>query len=186
MYTVIGLGNVGDEYKNTRHNVAWIVFDDFISSDRWQKNKYAESEIANTRISDNDVLFVKPLTFMNESGRVLPYLMKTYGTSISNLIVVHDDIDLPLGITKISYERGDGGHNGVKSIMAHLESKEFIRVRIGVSLLDENGIIRKPDVLGNFNKEESEIIKNTVAPRVAKIIEIIIKEGKDKAMTLYN
>ena len=102
MYTIIGLGNTGSAYKNTRHNVAWIIFDDFISEDRWQKNKYAESDIANTRINDADVLMVKPLTFMNESGRVLPYLMKTYGTSVEKLVVVHDEIDLPIGTIEIS------------------------------------------------------------------------------------
>lgn len=186
MFTIIALGNYGDEYKNTRHNVAWILCDEFIEKDRWQENKYAESMLASTRIGDTDVLFVKPETYMNDSGRVLPYLSKTYGTSVEKLIVVQDEIDLPLGIIKISYDRGDGGHNGVKSIMTVSGTKEFIRVRVGVSILDDTGTLRKPDVLGNFSKEDLTTITATVAPRVAKIIETIVLQGKDKAMTLYN
>ncbi len=186
MITIIALGNLGDEYKNTRHNVAWIICDEFMEADRWQENKYAESELASTRINDTDVLFVKPQTFMNESGRVLPYLMKTYGTSMENLVVMQDEIDLPLGIIKISFDRGNGGHNGVKSIMQVSGSTEFVRVRVGVSILDETGTLRKPDVLGNFSKEDLSLITSTVTPRVAKILSTIVLEGKDKAMSLYN
>ena len=185
MFTIIGLGNVGTEYKNTRHNVAWIIFDNIFSNLNWQKNKYAESILANTRINDTDVLIVKPETFMNESGRVMPYLMKTYGTSPEKIIVIHDDIDLPIGNLKISFDRGDGGHNGVKSIMSTLGTKEFTRIRVGVSILDDEGILRKPDVLGNFSQEEKQQIE-PISQRVAMIIETIIKEGLDKAMTLFN
>ncbi len=185
MITIIGLGNVGEEYKNTRHNVAWIIFNTLISEDRWQKNKYAESDLASTRIADTDILMVKPLTFMNESGRVLPYLMKTYGTTVDNLIVLQDDIDLPLGIIKISHDRGDGGHNGIKSIMHQLDSKEFVRIRVGVSILDTEGVLRKPDVLGNFSQDEMTQI-DTVSQKVGKIIETITLSGHQKAMTMYN
>lgn len=176
---------MGDKYKNTRHNVAWMIFDNIFSNLNWQKNKYAESILSNTRINDTDVLIVKPETFMNESGRVIPYLMKTYGTKVEKIIVVHDDIDLPLGITKISHDRGDGGHNGVKSIMSVLGTKEFTRIRVGVSIIDDEGILRKPDVLGNFSQEEQQQIE-LISQRVAIVIETIIKEGLDKAMSLYN
>jgi PTH1 family peptidyl-tRNA hydrolase len=185
MFTIIGLGNIGDEYKNTRHNVAWIIFDNLFSNLNWQKNKYAESELANTRIDNHDVLLVKPQTFMNESGRVIPYLSKTYGTTTEKIIVVHDDIDLPLGITKISHDRGDGGHNGVKSIMNVLGTKEFIRVRIGVSILDDEGVLRKPDVLGNFSQDD-QIKLQEISQKTALIIEAIIKQGEKQAMNLFN
>ncbi len=185
MITIIGLGNVGSEYEITRHNVAWMILENLFSTDRWQKNKYAESDLASTRIGDVDVLAVKPLTFMNESGRVIPYLMKTYGTTVENIIVIHDDIDLPLGAVKISYDRGDGGHNGVKSIMNTLDSKQFTRIRVGVSILDEEGNLHKPDVLGNFSKAELEQIDH-ISQKVAKIIETITLSGYEKAMNLYN
>ena len=185
MFTLIGLGNIGEEYTYTRHNVAWIVFGNLFSHLSWQKNKYAESELANTRIDTQDVLIVKPQTFMNESGRVIPYLSKTYGTTMEKTIVIHDDIDLPLGQIKISHDRGDGGHNGVKSIMQHFGTTEFTRIRIGVSIVDDNGILRKPDVLGNFSKEELTIVQ-TLSEKIAKIIETIVQNGHSKAMTLYN
>lgn len=185
MFTIIGLGNIGSEYKMTRHNVAFFILDSLFDESRWQKNKYAESELANTRIDDTDVLLVKPQTFMNESGRVIPYLMKTYGTTSEKIIVIHDDIDLPLGTIKISYDRGDGGHNGVKSIMNVLGTKEFIRIRIGVSILDETGTIRKPDVLGNFSHDEQSQLE-PISQKTAMILEEIVKEGYEKAMNMYN
>lgn len=176
---------MGDKYKNTRHNVAWIIFENIFSNLNWQKNKYAESILSNTRINDTDVLIVKPETFMNESGRVIPYLMRTYGTSSEKIIAIHDDIDLPIGNIKISYDRGDGGHNGVKSVMSVLGTKEFIRIRVGVSILDEEGILRKPDVLGNFSQDDQTKLQE-ISKKIAMIIETIIKEGLDKAMSLYN
>ncbi len=185
MFTIIGLGNVGEKYKNTRHNIAWIIFDNIFSNLNWQKNKYAESMLANTRTNNTDVLIVKPETFMNESGRVIPYLSKTYGTTVENIVVIHDDIDLPLGIIKISHDRGDGGHNGVKSIVSVLGTKEFTRVRVGVSIVDDNGVQHKPDVLGNFSKEES-IELEKIAQKVAIIIEEIVKGGYKSAMNIFN
>ena len=112
-------------------------------------------------------------------------MQKVYYLKVEKIIVVHDDIDLPLGITKISHDRGDGGHNGVKSIMSVLGTKEFTRIRVGVSILDEEGILRKPDVLGNFSQEEQQQIE-PISQRVAIVIETIIKNGLDKAMTQYN
>ena len=186
MKTIIALGNIGDEYKLSRHNVAWIIADELIEEDRWQENKYVPGDLASTRIENEDILFVKPATFMNNSGDVLPYLSKTYGTKLEDVIVIHDDIDLPIGITKISYDRGDGGHNGVKSIMGTTGSKEFTRIRVGVSILDETGTLRKPDVLGNFSKEDLNIIKDILAPRVSKIITTLALSGREKAMTMFN
>ncbi len=182
---ILGLGNVGDEYKNTRHNVAWIVFD-LLTNNDWIENKYAKAFVTNELSGGADVLFIKPTTFMNNSGDVLPFLIKEHQLSAESLVVVHDDIDLPLGTIRISYDRGDGGHNGIKSIVGVLESKAFLRIRIGVSLLDENTILRKPDVLGNFSKDEMEKIKKDIAPMVGKVIESLMVNGKEKTMNKYN
>jgi PTH1 family peptidyl-tRNA hydrolase len=186
MKTIIALGNIGEEYKNIRHNVAWIICDELINKDSWQENKYVPADLASTRIESEDILFVKPHTFMNKSGDTLPYLQKTYGTKLEDLIVIHDDIDLPISTIKISYDRGDGGHNGVKSIMGATGSKEFTRIRVGVSITDETGTLRKPDVLGDFSKEDLKTIKETLAPRVGKIISTLATSGLQKAMSLYN
>lgn len=185
MFTIIGLGNIGSKYKLTRHNVGWIIFDELFSHLVWQKNKYAESELAQTRINDTDLLLVRPETFMNESGRVLPYLSKTYGTSAENLVVLHDDIDLPLGQIKTSFDRGDGGHNGVKSIMENLGTKEFIRIRVGVAITDNEGVVHKPDVLGNFGQLELEKVK-MISQKISEILQTLCIDGLQKTMTLYN
>ena len=182
---LLGLGNVGNEYEKTRHNVAWIIFDALVGDD-WDENKYAKAVLQNGKISDQDVLFIKPTTFMNNSGEVLPYLMKEYSLENNSFVVVHDDIDLPLGKIRISYDRGDGGHNGIKSIVENLGSKEFLRIRIGVSLLDENNVLRKPDVLGNFSKDEMDIIKKEITPTIAKVIESLMKDGKERTMGKFN
>lgn len=184
--TFIALGNKGSKYKNTRHNVAILVVDSILPETDWNENKYACAYLANIKIDEKEVTFVKPNTFMNESGRVIPYLLKNFSLSIEDIIVIHDDIDLPFGGVRISYDRGDGGHNGVKSIMENLNSKQFLRIRIGVSILDEDQILRKPDVLENFANDDLEKIQKNIAPHISKIINTITKEGKEKAMNLYN
>lgn len=186
MYTIIGLGNPGKEYAKTRHNVGWIVLDEMNGGLDWQMNKYAHAELALATIGDVSVVIVKPQTFMNDSGKVLSYLMKEYSITNEDVIVVHDEIDLPLGTVRISYDRGDGGHNGIKSIVGVLGSKQFVRIRIGVSILDSEGVVRKPDVLGGFSKDELETVEADVSPRVAKILTMIITEGREKAMNVFN
>jgi PTH1 family peptidyl-tRNA hydrolase len=186
MKMIIGLGNPGDKYQHTRHNVAWVLFDNLNKNFDWNFNKYANSELAHTTISNVDVMLVKPQTFMNDSGAVLPYLLKEYSFDPGDIIVVQDEIDLPLGKIKISHDRGDGGHNGVKSIMSHLNSREFVRVRVGVSILDDEGVLRKPDVLGNFSKDEMMSVEKDIALQVGDILTTIVAEGYGKAMTKYN
>jgi peptidyl-tRNA hydrolase, PTH1 family len=186
MKLIIGLGNPGEKYVQTRHNVAWIIFDNLNKNLDWNFNKYANSNLAHTTLENTDVIFSKPETFMNDTGAILPYLIKEYNFTNDDIVVVQDDIDLPLGKIKISHDRGDGGHNGIKSIMAHLNSREFVRVRVGVSILDENGVLRKPDVLGNFSKDELDTLKKDISPLVGDILTSIITAGYDKAMTKYN
>lgn len=186
MILIVGLGNKGKEYEKTRHNVAWLIFDFLNKNLDWQLNKYAKSSLATTSLGDTDIIFVKPQTFMNKSGDILSYFEKEYSFKNEDLIVVHDEIDLPLGKIKISYDRGDGGHNGIKSIMSHLGSSSFIRIRVGVSVLDENNIMHKPDVLSLFSKEEIKNIKEEISPVVGKMVETIILKGKDVAMNKFN
>lgn len=186
MRLILGLGNPGDKYKNTRHNVAWIVFDNLNKDLEWNFNKYSNANIAHTESDGEDFVFVKPETFMNDSGNVLPYFIKEYGIGHEDIVVVHDDIDLPLGKIKISFDRGDGGHNGIKSIVSVLDSKMFVRIRIGVSIVDENGVLHKPDVLGNFSSSEMENIVKNIAPMVGDAISVIFSKNRESAMTKYN
>ncbi len=185
MYLLVGLGNPGLKYEQTRHNVGWIVLDNLFPDSDWKENKYAKCTETHEEIGDTVIHAIKPQTFMNESGISLEYFVQKEGIDPQNTIVVYDDIDLLLGKIKISFDRGSGGHNGIKSIEEHLGSREFIRIRIGISRLLENGELIKPNVLGHFESSELEILKK-VSKTVESILKTIFVEGKEKAMTNFN
>lgn len=181
MLTIIGLGNPGEKYHYTRHNVAWLVFDQILP-DGWNLNKYMNAETC----VGNAGIFIKPQTFMNHSGQVINFLKKESDFDPKKLVIVYDDIDLPFGTIRISYDRGDGGHNGMKSIIEHLGSKECIRVRIGISRQLENGLMAKPNVLGVFPENERAIIGDTISKKVDDIIQSLAHEGLEKTMNFFN
>lgn len=185
MYLLVGLGNPGNQYQKTRHNVGWIILDNLFSEVDWRENKYAKIKEIDTQISSTPIHVIKPQTFMNESGISLEYFVQKEGIDPQNIIVVYDDIDLPLGKIKISFDRGSGGHNGIKSIEEHLNSREFIRIRVGISRLLENGELAKPNVLGHFESSEFEVITK-VSEIVRSILATICTEGKEQAMTKFN
>lgn len=183
MIPVIGLGNPGSEYELTRHNIGWRVLD--IYKAVFEYDKYLFAEKASFIMGDETVLLLKPQTFMNESGKVLDGIKRIDPYAISKMIVVHDEIDLPLGVVKIAYDRGDGGHNGIKSINHYFGAKNYIRVRIGISKTGENGELYKPNVLGKFSAEEEKILEDVI-PRAAEAIQKIILLGKDTAANEVN
>lgn len=184
-YLVVALGNPGDQYKHTRHNAGWILADLAFPDLEYARNSYANAGVAKTVIANQEIQIVKPATFMNESGVSVDYFIKKENISPENIIVIYDDIDLPLGKMKISFDRGSGGHNGIKSIEAHVGGRNFIRIRIGISKVLENGELIKPNVLGNFEQSEQEALAS-LAPRARMALETIIKEGKETAMTEFN
>lgn len=181
MLTIIGLGNPGEKYHYTRHNIAWLVFDKLLS-DGWNFNKYMNAETA----FGNQGVFIKPQTFMNRSGEVVNFLKKESDFNSQKLVIVYDDIDLAFGTVRISYDRGDGGHNGMKSIIEHLGSKECVRIRIGISKQLENGQIAKPNVLGVFPENEREIIANNISKKVEDILQSLVDLGLEKTMNKFN
>jgi PTH1 family peptidyl-tRNA hydrolase len=177
MKIVVGLGNPGEQYKNTRHNAGRIV-----------------AELVEKKLEDSGIKikFIMPDTFMNNSGKaVAPYVKAK--KDLKDLVVIYDDIDLPLGRIKISFNRSSGGHNGLLSVIKSVKSEEFLRIRVGVTPATANGKLKKvhgeKDVLkfllGEFKKPELEIIKK-VSRQAAEAVECIFTEGKDKAMSLYN
>lgn len=175
MKLVVGLGNPGDEYENTRHNTGRILVG-----------------IVEKKFEGKKIKFITPDTFMNNSGKAVAPLVKSK-KDLKDLVVIYDDLDLPLGKIKISFNRSAGGHRGLGSIIKALKSEEFVRIRVGVSPATPSGKLKKPIgeekvlkfLLGEFRKPELEIIKKT-GKTVVEILETIFSEGKDKAMSIYN
>jgi len=178
---VIGLGNPEEKYKYNRHNVAWLILD-ALNDGEWSHHKYMNADISTNHYG----LYIKPQTFMNHSGQVVDFLKSEVDFKPEHLVIIYDDIDLAFGTIRVSHDRGDGGHNGLKSIVEHLGSKECIRVRIGVSRLLADGRLIKPNVLGNFPPNEKEEISELIAPQVEKIIKSLVDLGLEKTMNIFN
>lgn len=161
MKLIIGLGNPGTEYEKTRHNVGFLALDylheqgDFSN---WKKDKRANALIAESGTGDNKVILAKPQTFMNESGTAVQSLVVSRKLSVDDVTIIHDDIDIAFGTVKKHVGKGSAGHNGIKSIIEHLGTKDFTRIRIGVlpTNIDKSHIDTKAFVLKNFSKEELE------------------------------
>jgi len=175
MKLVVGLGNPGEEYENTRHNTGRILVG-----------------MIEKKLEGLKVKFLTPDNFMNNSGKAVAPLIKSK-KDLKDLVVIYDDIDLPIGKMKISFNRSSGGHNGLGSIIKHLKSEEFLRIRIGISPETPSGKLRKPKgeravlnfLLGEFKKSELETLKK-LSKKVAEAVETIFTESKEKAMSLYN
>ncbi len=185
MKYIVGLGNPGNQYQRTRHNVAWIIFDAMNLSD-WKFDKYMNAEFTGKLIDDEIVLFIKPQTFMNRSGEIFKVLKKQEDFSSDQVVLLYDDIDLPFGKVRVSFNRGDGGHNGVKSVVQHLGTKKIVRIRVGVSRKTEDGKFIKPNVLSDFSREEYERIFSEISPKVSSLIEFLVRYGLEKTMNTFN
>lgn len=194
-WIIVGLGNPGYEYEGTRHNTGRMAVEDFAKHAKfseWREDKKSKSLVSRGLVGRTIVALVLPNTFMNKSGSAVAKLVKT-PKSAERLVVVYDDLDLPLGTMKISFNRGSGGHKGVESIMRAVKTKKFTRVRIGVSHSTASGAIRKPVgdkvilnyILTKFKVHELEELKN-VFKRVRQALETIATEGRERAMNEYN
>src|ERR1035437_754602 len=195
MMLIAGLGNPGEEYEQTRHNTGRIILSQIAKTNNfsdWKDDMKLKSFRAKGEIDSEKVEFILPNTFMNNSGNAIAPIIDDK-KKLKNLVVVYDDIDLPLGSLKISYNRSSGGHNGLLSVIKKVKSREFVRVRIGISPITPTGKIKKPKgeeavmkfLLGKFKEEELKEIRK-ISKRVALIISMLSAEGKDKAMSLYN
>ncbi len=183
---VVGLGNPGEKYKGTRHNIGFLVIDKFRevnSFPEFKLSKKFSSLVSEGFINSKKIILAKPQTFMNESGRAVKSLISFYKTK--DLFVVHDDIDLTLGKIKIAKGRSSAGHKGVESIIKEIGTKDFIRFRIGVQSEREKPKNAERFVLQKFKKEEEKVIKEVIK-ETAKAIELTLKEGIEKAMNKYN
>ncbi len=157
---IAGLGNPGKKYEGTRHNIGFEAVNLFAKESGFSEFKLSKK--LNSLISKkNNILLLKPQTFMNKSGEAVREAADYYDTSYSEIIIIHDDIDLKTGRIKISKGKGSAGHKGIESIISHLKTKNFTRIRIGISPE------KKPEntekfVLQKFNKEEKEILEKSL------------------------
>lgn len=193
-YIIVGLGNPEKEYEHTRHNAGMIILDQFAKKNEgsdWKKDNTREALISKAEVGDEKVLLVKPQTFMNKSGISVKDLQGN-PKKLEKLIVIQDDLDLPLGSMKIVFNRGSGGHKGIESIVRSVKSEAFARVRIGICPTTPTGKLKKPDhekmldfIVGEFKKPELDIIKK-VGKKVCEALEVIVTDSLQKGMTEFN
>jgi peptidyl-tRNA hydrolase, PTH1 family len=195
-YVIIGLGNPGPEYAKTRHNAGRMVvellarkegFDEFVL------RKLAKSSVTEGMIDGEKTILVLPEVSMNLSGKVAPSFIKSVKAA-KKLLVIRDDLDLPLGVIKMTgYGRGSGGHKGVESIMRALKTKDFVQMKIGISGATPKGKLKKPGteekvithVIGKFSPKEEPVLRKTLA-QAAEAARLFVAEGLEKSMMTAN
>ncbi len=189
-YIIVGLGNPGEEYVGTRHNAGRMVLEEFRKKNNfpeWVLDKSLKARMSKGSLGKDKIILMEPDNFMNVSGKSVAPLIKN-AKDAERTIVVYDDLDLPLGTMKISFNRSSGGHNGVGSIIKALKTQEFARLRIGVCPTTATGRFRKPKgadavlgfIIGPFKKPEMEVMKKTTK-KAADALELILTEGREKA-----
>ena len=190
MILIIGLGNPGKKFKNTRHNIGFLILDYFKKNrefSNWKQAKKFQAKISQGKIGRHKIILVKPQTFMNNSGKSVKTLTTYYKLQTTNLFVVHDDLDIDLGKIKISKSRGSAGHKGVQSIINQIGSKNFIRFRVGINheTCNMKHETKERFVLEEFTKKEQKILKQ-IKKKASDALEMAIKQGIEKAMNKFN
>lgn len=183
-YLVVGLGNPGEKYENTRHNIGFKVLDHFLKDleDPWKVEKLGW--VSQVKFKGRVLFFLKPTTYMNLSGKAVNYWMQKEKIPLENILVVTDDIALPFGKLRLKGKGSDGGHNGLRDIIATLGAQNFARLRFGVGSEFTQG--RQVDyVLGNWSSEENETIKERLEI-CAEIIKGFVSIGLQHTMNNWN
>ena len=194
MRYIVGLGNPGEEYKLTRHNAGRMTVLAFVKKEGIDPPKFdkkLKALVAKGEIGGEKFQIILPETFMNKSGESLKPLALS-AKKAENLIVVHDDIDLPLGKVKISFGKNSGGHKGVESVIKAVKTINFTRMRIGISSTNAKGVVKKPSgdkfldyIVGKFKPAEMAEMKKAVK-KTAEALGVIVSDGAEKAMGKFN
>jgi PTH1 family peptidyl-tRNA hydrolase len=183
MWLVIGLGNPGEDYVDTRHNVGFMVIDALASEVAIPvKHKTINYIYGRGFIEEYEIVLIKPLTFMNRSGAAVKEALRRY-EEINNIVVIHDDLDLDTGIIRIRKTGSSGGHNGVQSIIDYLGTKDFIRIKIGIGRSER--ISPEKYVLRAFSKREKPVIEEAVK-KAAEAVQIIVTKGIAHAQNIFH
>lgn len=205
MKVIVGLGNPREKYQNTRHNLGFLVVEELASSiqrsaSSWKANKDLKAEIMQINYtldaSSYSLVMVKPQTYMNNSGMAVKAIADYFKIPVENIIIVHDELDLPLGKIKIRSGGAAAGHHGVESVIKHLGDDKFVRIRLGIRptestnrvLLGEHkqaSFNAEKFVLEPFQTKEKAKVKRMVKEAV-QAVELLIKEGLEKAQNSYN
>ncbi|MFZ2303281.1 MAG: aminoacyl-tRNA hydrolase [Minisyncoccia bacterium] len=194
-YLIVGLGNPGEEYANTRHNAGRMTVEAFRKKNdfpEWTADKTLKARVSKGAWGKDKVVLLQPDNFMNVSGKSVAPLIKN-AKDAERTIVVYDDLDLPLGGMKISFNRSSGGHKGVESIIKALKTREFARLRIGICPTTSSGKLKKPKgedalldfIVGPFKKAELDDLKK-VTKRGAEALALILDEGREIATGKVN
>lgn len=181
MKLVVGLGNPGQKYSLTRHNVGFMILDSKLDSKEW-KNKF-DGMYQMTTIDNEKIIFLKPCTYMNLSGYSVQKVMNYFNISINDVLVIQDDLDLSFGRYRLKKNSSAGGHNGIKSIISSVGDNSFCRLKIGIS--HDRTIDTSDYVLNNFSKAELKYLEENYS-LYWDIILSFIRVGADKTMNLYN
>jgi len=195
MIYIVGLGNPGEEYKKTRHNTGRIILDIIrkkIDADDFEFNKKINALVSEGKIGKEKVMLIEPETFMNKSGLSLKSLIASKKKA-GDLVVIYDDLDLPIGKLKISFNRGTGGHRGLESVAKQIKTLEFVRFRVGISPKTPSGKTKKPSgeqavekhILGAFKDPEMLELKK-IGKHATEALEVFVEEGVEMAMTRFN
>ena len=188
---IIGLGNPGEKYQKTPHNIGQQVINHLQKDwqkygfSSWEKKTKFKAVISKGEISNKKIFLIKSLTYMNDSGLAAVLLKKYYKIKPENFWVIHDDVDLKIGTMKIIRDRSSGGHKGVASIIQNLKTKNIARFKIGICPEDKKPENMREYVLKAFNKEQEKILK-TAYPRIMQSIETATLESIEKAMNQFN
>jgi len=191
MKIIFGLGNPGNEYENTRHNIGFNVLEKLrneLGFDQFKEDKKLLGATTGGRYEDEKVILVKPLTFMNRSGECVRAVLDYYKVGIKDMLVVFDDVDLPLGNFRIKSQGSGGTHNGVKSIIQYIKDQNFGRFKVGIESRGDIAPKNQPIdsfVLDKFKKEEVSTINNTL-DKVVEAILFSLKSGLTEAMNSFN
>ncbi|MDE5661503.1 MAG: aminoacyl-tRNA hydrolase [Muribaculaceae bacterium] len=183
-YLIVGLGNIGDEYRNTRHNIGFMILDAFAEASNISFATERYGDVGRGRIRNKQVVLLKPSTFMNLSGNAVRYWKEKEGIELENILVLVDDLALPLGAIRLKGRGSDAGHNGLKNIAAMLGTDAYPRLRFGIGSDFPRGC-QVDYVLGNFPAEERTVLNDRITVACEAIREYVLA-GLGNAMCKYN
>lgn len=189
MKLIIGLGNPGAQYEKTRHNAGFLCLEylrKIAGLDSWKEQKKFKAEIAEGHYEGDKIILVRPQTYMNLSGESVSALRSFYKCDLSDIIVLYDDVALPVGTARMRLQGSAGGQKGMKSIIEQLGTEEIARIRIGIESRGEDAKIETKDyVLGRLsNEEESQLL--SVFDKISQGLDTILREGTDKGLEIIN